>query len=326
MRPLRLGILGTGIAANKLYLPQLKKLGREIEVVACANRTRTKAVAFAKAAGVPLVLDSGEDLLAQPQVEAVVISLPIELQPAWVLRALKAGKHVLSEKPVAPDLASGRALLKAAAPYQRKGLKWLVGENFHFMRQAQQLQAWLEAGALGDVRLVEARQMGVMDAASPYFHTRWRTSPRFVGGFVVDGGVHLANILRRSFGLPVEIKSLTAEFNPALKPLDTVVASLRFRSGALGQWTSCYSAAASGPIITVRGSKANAELYWHQIVLTPHRGKPKTVAAGPDSFLMQFRHFAQAVVLDKPLALNPAEALADLAFMQGLVQGKALKP
>ena len=97
MRPLRLGILGTGIAANKLYLPQLKKLGREIEVVACANRTRTKAVAFAKAAGVPLVLDSGEDLLAQPQVEAVVISLPIELQPAWVLRALKAGKHVLSE-------------------------------------------------------------------------------------------------------------------------------------------------------------------------------------------------------------------------------------
>jgi predicted dehydrogenase len=326
MRPLKLGILGTGIAANKLYLPAFKALGRDIELLACANRTRSKALAFAKAAGVAKVLDSGDDLLAQPDIEAVLISLPIDQQPAWVLKALRAGKHVLSEKPMAPDLAAGRALLRSAAPYQRQGLKWLVGENFHFMRQAGQLQAWLEAGALGDVRLVEAHQMGLMDASSPYFHTAWRTSPRFVGGFVVDGGVHLANILRRSFGLPVEVKRLTGGFNPALPPLDTVVASLRFASGALGQWTSCFSAAGNGPIISVRGSKANVDLYWHEIVLSPHRGKARRVPAGPDSFQLQFRHFAQAVVQGQPLGFSPAEALADLAFMQGLVHGKALRP
>lgn len=326
MRPLRLGILGTGIAAHKLYLPAFKQLGREIKLVACANRTKAKAQAFARAAGVPLVLDSGDDLLAQPEVEAVLISLPIELQPTWVLKALRAGKHVISEKPVAPDLAQGRALLKAAAPYQRRGLKWLVAENFHFMRQASQLQAWLEAGALGDVRLVETHQVSLMEPSNPYFHSAWRKSPRFVGGFVVDAGVHLANVLRRSFGLPVEIRRIRAAFNPELPPLDTVVAALRFASGAVGTWTSCYAAVHQGPFISVHGSKANVDLFWHQAVLTPHRGKPRVVPAGPDTQLLQFRHFAQAVVLDQPLALSPAEALADLAFVQGLVQGQALKP
>jgi predicted dehydrogenase len=243
-----------------------------------------------------------------------------------VLKALQAGKHVISEKPIAPDLASGRALIKAAAPYQRRGLKWLVAENFHFMKQAQQLQAWLEAGALGDVRLIEAHQVSLLAPSSPYFHSAWRKAPKFVGGFVVDAGVHLANILRSSFGLPVEVRSITAAFNPALQPLDTVVASLRFSGGAVGTWTSCYSAVQQGPFISVHGSKANADLYWHQAVLTPHRGKAKVVPAGPDTMMLQFRHFAQAVGNDLPVALSPAEALADLAFVQGLVQGKALRP
>jgi predicted dehydrogenase len=326
VKPLRLGLIGTGIAAKRLYLPRLKKLSDRLRLVACANRTRTKADAFARLAKVPLVLDTAEDLLAQPDVEAVLISLPIDLQPAMVLKALMAGKHVLSEKPLAGSVAAGRALLKKAEPFQRQGLRWMVGENFHFWPQGLQLKTWLEQGQLGDVRLVEVRQLGLTDERVPYFHTAWRTQPRFIGGFVTDAGVHLAHVVRSCFGLPLEISRLKAQFNPSLRPLDTVVAALRFPGGILGSWTSCYAAADHGPVLTVRGSKANAVFTWRDSQLQVHGRRPILAVAGGNGMTEQFRHFAEAVRLGRPIAPKPSEALADLAFMQGLVQGRALRP
>jgi len=83
---LRLGVIGTGLAAHLLYLPALKTLRHRIEIVACANRTRQKAEHFAKLVGCPLVVDTPEELLDLDQVQAVLISLPIDVQPQYVLR------------------------------------------------------------------------------------------------------------------------------------------------------------------------------------------------------------------------------------------------
>jgi predicted dehydrogenase len=326
MPPLRLGLLGTGLAARQLYWPALSGMSKQIQLVAVCNRTKPKAQAFARDTNTPLVVDTAEELFSLPRLDAVLISLPIAQQPRYILKALKAGKHVLSEKPVAPNLAAGRALLKAAAPYQRKGLKWLVGENFHFMAQVDQAQAWLEEGALGDVRVVEARQCTFMDEGNPYYHTAWRTDPRFVGGFVVDGGVHIANIVRRLMGLPVELKSLRAQFSPSLPPLDSCLAVLRFRSGAVGTWLSCFSMQGGGPMVALRGSRADLEIHWDHAILKAHVGRSRSYRAPHGSFQGQFRHFARTCQGLEPLAFSPREALADLAFMQGLVQGKLLKP
>src|ERR1039457_5582178 len=85
---LRLGILGTGLAARLLYLPALNKLRHRIELVACANRHRAKAEDYAKLAGIPRVVDTAEQLIAIPELQAVLISLPIEAQPENVKLAL----------------------------------------------------------------------------------------------------------------------------------------------------------------------------------------------------------------------------------------------
>lgn len=327
MRPLRLGLLGTGIAARQLYWPQLKDMKKKVQLVACANRTRSKAEAFARETGIPTVVADAKALFALPQVEAVLISLPIADQPRYVLQALKAGKHVLSEKPMAPTLASGRALVKAAKPYTRKGLVWLVAENYFFMQHTHQAEAWLAQGKLGDVRLVEVRQSGRTDAKVPYFHTAWRRDKSFEGGFVVDAGVHLAHIVRRWFGLPKEVRSLTAQFNPDLPPMDTAAAALRFNSGALGLWLSSFSAPAGGPMIALRGSRADLEIHRAHTVLRPHfKGKELAWHSSRDSYGLQFERFAEAVLQGKPLGFTPEEALADLAFMLGVVQGRPLKP
>src|SRR3954469_5437682 len=82
MAKLRLGMIGTGVAARQLYLPALQRLQNKIEVVACVNRTRKKAEEYARLAGIPKVVDTADELIALPEVDAVFISLPIDLQPA----------------------------------------------------------------------------------------------------------------------------------------------------------------------------------------------------------------------------------------------------
>jgi predicted dehydrogenase len=319
VRKLRLGLLGTGIAPRKLYLPAFAEVSSRVDLVACANRTKKKALDYAKLAGIPKVVNDAEALFALPEVEAVLISLPIDVQPRYVLAALAAGKAVLSEKPVGPSVAAARALVKKAKRFRAP---WLVGENFAFMPHVERLVSWVKDEKLGSVRLLEATQMTVMDERNPYFHTPWRAKPGHVGGFVADAGVHLACAVRRAFGVPTGVKGFTAQFERALPPLDTAVAALRFSGGTLGTWRSCFSAPYEGPMLRLYGSKANAELFYDHARLVPRRGKATTFRPGVNSFAAELAHFADVVQRGVAPGYTPEEAVADLELMTRIVSAR----
>jgi predicted dehydrogenase len=317
-KKLQLGLIGTGVAARQLYLPSFQRLGNKLELVACANRRRARAEDYAKLAGIPKVVDSAEELLALPEVEAVLISLPIELQPEYVLKALKAGKPVISEKPVAGSVKQGKQLLKAAARYSTP---WLVGENYAFMPAVKRLKRWLDQGKLGDVRLVQVNQITWMDAKNPYFNTAWRAAPKHVGGYVVDGGVHIAHVVRELLGSPTVIKTITAQFSSRLPAPDTAVAVLQFPSGALGSWTSCFTARTSGsPMLRLLGSKGSAELGWNEAIFRDAKGKDTVFKTELNSFDVQFSHFADVVKKGVPVAVSGADALADLELIEAIAK------
>ena len=314
---LRLGILGTGLAARLLYLPALQKLKHKIELVACANRRRAKAEDYAKLAGIPKVLDTAEQLLRVPELQAVLISLPIDVQPKYIKLALSRGKAVLSEKPVAPSLASARRLLKAAAQFESP---WLVGENFDYMPHVRQLVQWIRKGRLGDLRVIEATHIAKMDRNNPYFHTAWRRQPKFVGGFVLDAGVHLAHVVRLCVGMPVQVKNRIACFDSALKPIDSTVAALEFDGGLLGTWASCFSSHYHGPMLRVFGAKGYAELNWDSLTFYDKSGKRTVYQAKVDSFYAQFDHFADVVCKGARPSVTPEDALQDLALIESIVK------
>jgi len=315
---LRLGILGTGLAARLLYLPAIKKLRHKIDVVACANRRRSKAEDYALLAGIPKVVDTAEDLIALPEVQALLISLPIDVQPRYIRMALARGKAVLSEKPVAPSVAAAKRLLKSTEIFESP---WMVGENFHFMPHVRQLLKWIKGGRLGDLRVIEATHITKMDRENPYFHTAWRRKPKFIGGFVVDGGVHLAHVVRLCVGMPLVVRNRTASFDPALPPIDCAVAALEFSGGLLGTWTSCFSGHYHGPILRISGSQGYSELGWDHATLYDRRGKQTVVKSTVDSFYAEFDHFADVVCKGVSPAVTPQDALQDLAFMEALVRG-----
>lgn len=317
-RKLRLGIIGTGVAARQLYLPSFERLKNKLELVACANRRRSRAEEYAKLAGIPKVVDTAEELIALPEVEAVLVSLPIELQPKYVLQSLAANKPVASEKPVAGSVKQGRQLIKAAARYRTP---WLVAENYAFLPAVKRVQRWLEQGKLGDVRLVQVNQVGWVDAKNPYFHTAWRADPKHVGGYVTDAGVHLAHVVRTLFGSPRVVKNLKAGFSPLLPAPDTAVAVLELESGALGTWTSCFTARSGGaPMLRVLGSKGSADLGMNDAILRDARGKETVFESDLNSFDVQFSHFADVVKKGVPVQVSGADALADLELIEAIVR------
>ncbi|KAG6822677.1 hypothetical protein H0H92_012962, partial [Tricholoma furcatifolium] len=168
-------------------------------------------------------------LLARSDISAVIVVLPITLQPSVVLKALAAGKHVLSEKPVAPDVKSGLELIKKYNElYKPKGLIWRVAENFEAEPAYRMAGEAIKQGRIGKVIFFRTVVYNHIDKSSKWYKTPWRTVPDYQGGFLLDGGVHTVAALRVM--LPARLTHLSgfASLNKDyLAPHDTINAVVR---------------------------------------------------------------------------------------------------
>ncbi|KAI0708573.1 oxidoreductase family protein [Earliella scabrosa] len=242
-------ILGAGIFAKEAHLPALAALGAAIELKAVYSRSIKSSSAFADAAQQTLGLAHKPDvyndedpaksldaLLARPDIHGVIVVLPITTQPAVIRKALAAGKHVLSEKPVAPDVAQGRALIaEYEATYKPKGLVWRVAENFEAEPAYQAASRIVRGGKIGEVKYFNARAYSWVDEHSKWYNTPWRTVPDYQGGFLLDGGVHTIAVLRMLLPSPLTTLSAHASLaKPILAPHDTINAIALTASGAHG--------------------------------------------------------------------------------------------
>jgi len=157
---LRWGILGTAGIARKNWLA-IRLSGNGV-VVAVASRDLQKAAAFIAAcqaaapfAMVPQAFGSYEALLASPDVDAVYIPLPTGLRQEWVIRAAAAGKHVVCEKPCAPDAAGLREMLAACHTHR---VHFMDGVMFRHNERLARMRAILDdpTGGVGPLRRVES--------------------------------------------------------------------------------------------------------------------------------------------------------------------------
>lgn len=145
---MRIGILGTSEIAFRRFLPALVKSG-ELEYAGVASRTPEKAVPFRERYGGE-IYHSYDALLADESIEAVYVPLPPALHFVWGRKALRAGKHLLLEKPFTTSAADTKTLLELAG---QKGLA--VHENYMFLfhEQLKEILEMVSGGRIGDVRL-----------------------------------------------------------------------------------------------------------------------------------------------------------------------------
>lgn len=241
-------ILGAGIFAREAHLPALQKLGPLApKLKAVYSRSEKSAREFAVEATTllnttPDVYFDGnpsvnlDALLARPDISSVIIVLPIIQQPSIILKALAAGKHVLSEKPVAPDAASGAKLIaQYEARYKPKGLVWRVAENFEAEPGFIAASRAIAAGKIGKVTFFSSRTVNFIDKDSKWYNTPWRTIPDYQGGFLLDGGVHSVAALRVILPSAMTHLSGFASLNKEwLAPHDTINAIIKNADGSHG--------------------------------------------------------------------------------------------
>ncbi|KAG1785284.1 uncharacterized protein HD556DRAFT_1250178 [Suillus plorans] len=251
-----IAILGAGIFAQEAHLPALQTLGPLApKLRAVYSRSEKTAREFAAQAttllnATPDVYYDGnpsfnlDTLLARPDISSVIVILPITQQPSIILKALAAGKHVLSEKPVAPDVASGAKLItQYEAEYKPKGLVWRVAENFEAEPGFIAAGRAIAAGKIGKVTFFSSRNVNFMDKDSKWYKTPWRTVPDYQGGFLLDGGVHSAAALRVILPSSMTHLSGFASLNKEwLAPHDTINTIIKNADGSHGIYELSFAA------------------------------------------------------------------------------------
>lgn len=145
------GILSTA-RINRRLIPPLGQAKRST-LKAVASRNLDSAQEFAQTWGVPQAVGSYEALLADPDIDAVYIPLPNSLHREWVIKAARAGKHILCEKPLAMTVADVDAMAQAA---QENGVVLLEAFMYRMHPQLAALKQHIADGLIGEVRMVKA--------------------------------------------------------------------------------------------------------------------------------------------------------------------------
>ncbi|RMF60207.1 MAG: gfo/Idh/MocA family oxidoreductase [Calditrichaeota bacterium] len=315
MEPVRLGMIGCGIAARDLHLPALQRLSDKFEIVAVCNISEPKAREFASRVGdVPYYLDYRE-LLAQSQVEAVDIALPIHLNYSVTRAALEAGKHVMVEKPLAGNLGDARKMLEFE---QRFPQVMMVAENFRYHEAFRLLRSIFDEGEIGKPYAVFWDVFRLVDENNKYAKTEWRLNHTYPGGFITDGGVHNIAALRDLFGDFIRGSALTRSINPGIGEIDTL--SLQFETergvyGVLNLFVSSRGYRANR--IVVLGSRGSVEVQDNRLIRV-NRGDtaPQDHVLEEDlSYVREFEDFYCAIRENKRVLSTFAEAYRDLETM-----------
>jgi predicted dehydrogenase len=231
MEKVKLGIIGLGYI-GKIHLRHCLKID-DIDVVAVSDLSK-KALKEAKTAGVKKTFTNYEQLLKEPDIEAVIVALPTHLHLQCAKQAAEAHKHIFMEKPIAVNLKEAKEIVAIA---HKNSVKLMVGYPLRFNEKFRELKAKMEKGLLGDVEIAYATYI----STGPFFHRADGHSPVPVpnwwwnkeltgGGALVDLGSHIINLMRWFFGEITDIKSqLNHRFNLDFE--DSALCLAKFDSG-----------------------------------------------------------------------------------------------
>jgi predicted dehydrogenase len=227
--PVGFGLIGTGMIAEYYARAIAETQGGVL--VGVAGRSEAKTRAFAAKAGIGFWTTSIEALVARPDIAVVCIATPsgAHLEPA--LEAVRAGKHLVVEKPLEITVERVDALLAAAAA---AGVLVAAIFQSRFGPGARTVKAALDAGRFG--RLVLASAYVKWHRTAEYYRDSWHgTKALDGGGALMNQGIHAVDLLQWFAGMPAEVFGWTTRrVHTGIEAEDTAAAALRFPGGALG--------------------------------------------------------------------------------------------
>ena len=195
---LSLCVLGCGNYAAT-FARQLRGLSDSSVELYFASRDLRRAQDYSCRYGGHGAFGSYDEAVADPRIDACYICTPHHLHLEHALLAISHRKHVLVEKPIARSLDEGRRMIEAAAS---AGIVLMVAENARFLPVVCHCKELIDDGLLGELRLAQFQQEGSFKPRG------WRSSAEMTGGgLLIDGGIHLVDMMVHLSGRPMEVSA-----------------------------------------------------------------------------------------------------------------------
>ena len=308
----RWGIVSTA-NINRKVIPGAQA-SPKVELAAVASRDEARAEAYAKEWQIERAYGSYEALLADPEVEAVYISLPNTLHCEWSVRALEAGKHVLCEKPMSRHQDEVEAAFAAA---ERAGRHLSEAFMYRHNPQTKRLRQLLDDGAVGDVRLIRTAF-----SYSLYDRDNIRLRTDLEGGALMDVGCYCVSGARLAGG--AEPFSVYGQAWIGETGTDWVfTGSLRFEGDVLASF-DCGTALPERDELEVIGSEGSLFLDdpWHcnvPVIEVRRNGEVERIELErADSYRLELENVSDAIDGKADLLLSRDDAVGQARALEAL--------
>ena len=320
MDTVRWGVLSTAQIATEKVIPGLRR-ARRADLVAIASRSEASARAAADRLGIATAHGSYEALLADPTVDAVYIPLPNHLHAEWAIAALRAGKHVLCEKPLALTAADAERMAAEAEASGR-----LLMEAFMYRHHP----SWV---AVHD--LVTSGRIGRLTAVDSWFSyfnddpANIRNVLAYGGGALYDIGCYCVNLSRWLFGGEPATVSAAVRRDPATGVDVLTSGTLAFADG-IASFT-CSTRVETDQRVHVYGTEGRISIEI-PFNIPPDRPTRVFVTAGgdppvapatetlefatADPYACEVDAFSEAILAGAPAPVPPADAIANLRVIE----------
>ena len=320
-KKLRWGVLSTANIGLKKVLPGMQR-GQYTSVDAIASRDLSKAKKAANTLGIPKAYGSYEELLADPEIDAIYNPLPNQMHVPWTAKAAEAGKHVLCEKPISLTVAEAKTLLAVRA---RTGVK--IGEAFMIRSYTQ----WLRVGEL--LREGRIGRLRSVIASFSYFNDdpeNIRNQVECGGGALLDIGCYCIQAARYGFGQePRRVVGLV-ERDPTMQ-IDRLTSAMLDFDGGQAIFT-CSTQLVPHQKVEFFGTKGRIEM---EIPFNAPKDRPTRIFVDEtgelfgsgiameefptaDQYTMQGDAFSRAVLEGGEVPVPLEEAIANMAVIEAV--------
>ncbi|MFN0158859.1 MAG: Gfo/Idh/MocA family protein [Bacteroidota bacterium] len=312
MERTNIGVVGLGWIAQVVHLPILTKLP-EVNVVAVCDRDKSRARLVAEKFGIKKVFTDHEKMIEMEELDALIVATSTDAHRDVTLAALKAGKDVLVEKPIARDYAEAVEIAEAARQSKRK---LMVGMNHRFRPDTMILKSFLQGKELGKVFYTKAGWMRKRSTDSGWFTQKEKSG----GGVLVDLGIVMLDMAFWLLDYPDVRKVSASHYTHKTKKVeDTSIVSISMKNGSLlnleVSWSMCvtddiYSCQLFGTdgSASLNPLRINKELHGNLVNLAPAKMEsPQHLYKR--SYENEIKHFLGAVHNVHPVISTAEEAV-----------------
>ncbi|WP_136604830.1 Gfo/Idh/MocA family protein [Paenibacillus dokdonensis] len=320
-KKLRWGILGTASIAQTAFIPGVQD-SRKCIVQAIASRQPQKAAEAAEKFNIPASYGSYEDLLQDPEVDAVYIPLPNHLHKEWTLKAAQAGKHVLCEKPVALNAAEAAEM---AAACSKAGVIFAEAFMYRYHPKHRRIQEIVESGEIGTIRAIH----GCFTYNDLKDKRNVRYQKHMGGGSIYDVGCYPISAARMILGQEPLAAAVLASFSSEHE-IDLMASGVIEFPDDVALTFDCGMSASPRCELQVLGSKGRIELPlafgWEhdeeppQLIVYEGDTRREERLGVFNSFALEADAFAAAVLEDEMLPFGPDDAVSNMKVIDACMK------